>query len=59
MTIAPTGKPVVTGRIDVSRTKVVIDGQQSKPTDLRVTYNAKGQLCLDDVWTTVTADSRN
>jgi hypothetical protein len=58
MTIAPTSKPVVTGQID-ARTKVVIDGQQSRPADLRVTYNAKGQLCLDDVWTLVTADSRN
>lgn len=56
MSISPQGKPVVTGKID-SRTKVVIDGQQARTADLQITYNAKGQLCLDDVWTLVTADS--
>jgi hypothetical protein len=56
MSIAPTGKPTVSGRID-SRTHVTIDGQPGKVTDLQVTYSAKGQLCLDDVWTQINVDT--
>ena len=56
MSISPKGRPTVTGRID-QRTKVMIDGHAGHPADLQVTYNAKGQLCLDDVWTVVTADT--
>ena len=52
MSIAPTGKPTVTGRID-QRTHVAMDGQPGKVADLQVTYIAKGQLCLDDVWTQI------
>ena len=53
MSLAPTGKPTVTGRID-PRTHVAIDGQPGRVADLQVTYVAKGQLCLDDVWTQIT-----
>lgn len=56
MSIAPTGKPTVSGRID-GRTHVTIDGQPGKVTDLQVTYIAKGQLCLDDVWTQINVDT--
>ena len=56
MSIAPTGKPTVSGRID-SRTKVTIDGQPGKVSDLQVTFTAKGSLCLDDVWTQITVDT--
>ena len=56
MSIAPTGKPTVSGRID-GRTKVTIDGQHGKVSDLQVTFTAKGSLCLDDVWTQITVDT--
>ncbi len=56
MSIAPTGKPTVSGRID-TRTHVTVDGQPGKVTDLQVTYTAKGSLCLDDVWTQITVDT--
>ena len=52
MSIAPTGKPTVSGRID-PRTHVTIDGQPGKVADLQVTYVAKGSLCLDDVWVSI------
>ncbi len=56
MSLAPTGKPTVSGRID-SRTHVTIDGQPRKVSDLQVTDVAKGQLCLDDVWTQINVDT--
>ena len=49
LTIA-TQQHAVTGKIDPARTKVTINGRPGKLTDLKLTDDAKGELCLDDVW---------
>lgn len=40
----------VTGRIDITRTKVTVNGKPGRIADLQLTNHAKGELCLDDVW---------
>jgi len=55
MTITPTGKKTVTGRLDPQRTQVIIDGHAARVGDLKVTYDAKAELALDDVWISVRA----
>lgn len=49
LTIA-TQQRAVTGKIDPARTKVTINGRPGKLTDLKLTDDAKAELCLDDVW---------
>ncbi|MDF2698048.1 MAG: hypothetical protein K0S65_6431 [Labilithrix sp.] len=49
LTIA-SSQHAVTGKIDPARTKVTINGQPGKASDLKLTAHAKGELCLDDVW---------
>jgi len=49
LTIA-TAQHVVSGKIDPVRTKVTINGRPGKVTDLKLTDDARGELCLDDVW---------
>ena len=39
-------------------TKVTVDGHAATVADLRVTYDAKAELGLDDVWISVRADSQ-
>jgi hypothetical protein len=57
VTIAPpAGRATVTGRVD-GTTKVTIDGKAAKVTDLHVTFAAKAELGLDDVWTAIAVDS--
>jgi hypothetical protein len=59
LTIAPMQghKQCVTGRIDPARTHVFIDGHAARLADLKVTYAARAELALDDVWTTVRIDT--
>jgi hypothetical protein len=54
ITIATTQR-AVSGRIDPARTKVTINGHAAKPSDLKLTAHAKGELCLDDVWVAIDA----
>ena len=49
LTIA-TSQHAVTGKIDPARTKVTIQGRPGKLSDLVLSADAKGELCLDDVW---------
>jgi hypothetical protein len=59
MTIAPPhGKKTVTGRLDDARTRVMVDGHPARVGDLKVTYDAKAELGLDDVWISVRAASQ-
>jgi len=58
LTIQPQGKKRVTGRLDPIRTRVMVDGRAAKSADLRITYDAKAELGLDDVWISVRADSQ-
>src|SRR5215472_9009771 len=58
VTITPVlGKTTVTGRVDDRKTKIVLDGRAAKVSDLKVTFTAKGDLGLDDVWTTLSVQS--
>ena len=59
LTIAPMrSKEAVTGLIDGQRTKITIDGHAARPNELHITYAAKAELGLDDVWVSVAAESR-
>ena len=51
-------RPCVTGRVDPTRTRIIVDGHPGRPADLRVTENARAELSLDDVWMTIRVDSR-
>ena len=46
----------VTGRIDPG-TRVVVDGRAAKANDVSVSFRARGELGLDDVWATLVVDS--
>ncbi len=50
-------RPCVTGRIDPTRTRVIVDGHPGRAADLKVTENARAELALDDVWMTIRVDS--
>jgi hypothetical protein len=52
LTIASSQR-AVTGKIDPARTKVTINGHPGTLADLQLTAHAKGELCLDDVWTVI------
>jgi hypothetical protein len=61
VTISPVSeghRPCITGRIDPTRTRVIVDGRPGRATDLRVTENARAELSLDEVWMTIRVDSR-
>ena len=51
-------RSTVKGKIDPSRTHVLINGKPATAKDLKVTFTARGELCLDDVWLTLNADSK-
>ncbi len=58
VTITPgQGRTTVTGQVDAKRTHIVLDGHAARVADLKVTYKAKGDLGLDDVWVTLVAAS--
>jgi hypothetical protein len=46
------------GRVDGSRTKLFVNGKPARVGDLKVTYAAKGELGLDDVWLALNVDAR-
>ena len=50
-------RPCVSGRVDPTRTRIIVDGHPGRPADLRVTENARAELSLDDVWMTIRVDS--
>jgi len=51
-------RPCISGRIDPTRTRIVVDGHPGRPSDLRVTENARAELALDEVWMTIRVDTR-
>jgi hypothetical protein len=58
VTITPgQGRATVTGQVDAKKTRIVLDGHSARVADLKVTYKAKGDLGLDDVWVTLVAGS--
>jgi hypothetical protein len=60
VSVSPPGKSSRTamGRVDGARTKLFVNGKPARVSDLRVTYAAKGELGLDDVWLTLNVDAR-
>jgi hypothetical protein len=51
-------RPCITGRIDPTRTRIIVDGHPGRASDLRITENARAELALDEVWMTIRVDSR-
>ena len=51
-------RPCVTGRVDPTRTRIIVDGHPGRAADLKVTENARAELALDDVWMTIRVDTR-
>ena len=59
MTIQPMhGKSMVLGKLDPKRTRVTVDGRAGSAADLKITFDAKAELGLDDVWISVRAESQ-
>ncbi len=60
VTISPiqSHRQCITGRIDPTRTRILVDGHPGRPSDLRITYTVRAELSLDDVWMTIRVDSR-
>ncbi len=60
VTISPVQahRQCVTGRIDPTRTRILVDGHPGRPSDLHITYTVRAELSLDDVWMTIRVDSR-
>lgn len=50
-------RPCITGRVDPTRTRIIVDGHPGRAADLKVTENARAELSLDDVWMTIRVDS--
>ena len=48
------GKHTVTARID-SRTKILLNGKLAKLSDLKVTYDARAEMNLDEAWADIEA----
>jgi hypothetical protein len=57
VTISPTHHPCITGRIDPTRTRILVDGHPGRISDLHITYTVRAELSLDDVWMTIRVDS--
>jgi hypothetical protein len=59
VTISPiqAHRPCITGRIDPTRTRILVDGRPGRASDLHITENARAELALDDVWMTIRVDS--
>lgn len=54
VTITPlSGSRPSTGRVQVGRTRIVVNGRSGNPADLKVTYSAHAELGLDDVWESI------
>jgi hypothetical protein len=52
------GKHTITGRIDAQRTRITVNGKGATPAALKVTFPARGEVGLDDVWLTVNAEAK-
>ncbi len=58
MSIQPMhGKTAISGRL-AAGTLVTLNGHAAQIADLKITYDAKAELGLDDVWISVRADSQ-
>lgn len=52
------GKHTTTGRIDAAKTRITVNGKGAKSADLKLTFPARGEIGLDDVWLSVAADAK-
>lgn len=59
VTITPLhAKSGVSGAVDPKRTRVTLNGRPARASDLQVSFSAKGEMGLDDVWVSIQAESR-
>lgn len=59
VTIKPREGQAVTARVDAAKTRVVVDGREAAPADLKPAYSARAELGLDEVWVSIVVDSRH
>ena len=52
------GRHTITGRVDAARTKITVNGKGAAHGALRITFPARGEVGLDDVWLSVSAESK-
>src|SRR4051794_39724921 len=43
----------VSGTIDPAKTRILVDGNLARPADIQVTFEARAELGLDDVWRSI------
>jgi hypothetical protein len=58
VTITGSSKREVVGKIDPRVTRVTVNGHAVQPSALEVTYVARGEIGLDDVWRSIDAQAR-
>lgn len=58
VTISGSSKREVVGKIDPKRTRVTVNGHAAQASALEVTYVARGEIGLDDVWNSIDATAR-
>jgi hypothetical protein len=51
-------KKDVVGKVDPKRTRVTVNGHPASAGALQVTYLARGEIGLDDVWMSIDATAR-
>jgi len=60
VTICPVqGRSGLTGRVDVRRTVIAVDGKPASLSALSVTERAGADLGLDDVWVSIRVSSKH
>jgi hypothetical protein len=52
------GKHTITGRVDSSKTRITVNGKGAGQGALKVTFPARGEVGLDDVWVAVHAEAK-
>ncbi len=58
VTITGSSKREVVGRVDPKVTRITVNGHSVQASALEVTYVARGEIGLDDVWRSIDAQAR-
>ncbi len=58
VTITGSSKREVVGKIDPKATRITVNGRSVQASALEVTYVARGEIGLDDVWRSIDAQAR-
>ena len=58
VTITGSSKREVVGKVDPKVTRITVNGRSVQASALEVTYVARGEIGLDDVWRSIDAQAR-